>query len=81
LTSSSAGQRNSIPTDLPLVVQVSRFDKSKDPRGESEACEIVRRTVDCTLVLIASKADDDPEPQPYLNPYRHWQTSALWCSR
>lgn len=54
-------KQHGIPTDLPLVVQVSRFDKWKDPRGVIEACEVVRRTVDCTLVLVGSKADDDPE--------------------
>jgi len=54
-------KQHGIPTNLPLVVQVSRFDKWKDPRGVIEACEVVRRTVDCTLVLVGSKADDDPE--------------------
>jgi trehalose synthase len=53
--------RYAIPTDLPLVVQVSRFDKWKDPEGVIEACEMVRRTRDCTLVLVGSSADDDPE--------------------
>jgi len=41
-------------------VQVSRFDKWTDPHGVIEACEIVRRSVDCTLVLVGSKADNDP---------------------
>jgi len=31
--------RHGIPTDLPLVVQVSRFDKWKDPRGVIEPAE------------------------------------------
>jgi trehalose synthase len=53
--------RHRIPTDLPLVVQVSRFDKWKDPQGVIAACEIARQTVDCTLVLVGSTADDDPE--------------------
>jgi trehalose synthase len=54
-------QRYGIPTDLPLVVQVSRFDRWKDPQGVIEACKIARQTTDCMLVLIGSKADDDPE--------------------
>jgi trehalose synthase len=53
--------RYAIPADLPLVVQVSRFDKWKDPQGVIAACDLVRRTVDCTLVLVGSSADDDPE--------------------
>jgi trehalose synthase len=63
-------RQHGIPTDLPLVVQVSRFDKWTDPHGVIEACEIVRRSVDCTLVLVGSKADNDPEPQPYWDRYR-----------
>jgi len=53
--------RHGIPTDLPLVVQVSRFDRWKDPEGVIEACKIARRATDFTLVLVGSKADDDPE--------------------
>jgi len=52
-----------IPTDLPLVVQVSRFDKWKDPQGVIDAFKIARRQVDCTLVLVGNVATDDPEGQ------------------
>lgn len=50
-----------IPTDLPLVVQVSRFDPWKDPKGVIQAFEIARREVDATLVLLGNFATDDPE--------------------
>lgn len=50
-----------IPTDLPLVVQVSRFDRWKDPEGVIEAFRIARKEVDCTLVLLGNVATDDPE--------------------
>jgi trehalose synthase len=50
-----------IPTDLPLVVQVSRFDPWKDPEGVVEAFKIARREVDATLVLLGNFATDDPE--------------------
>jgi trehalose synthase len=52
-----------IPTDLPLVVQVSRFDKWKDPHGVIDAFQIARKQVDCTLVLVGNIATDDPEGQ------------------
>jgi trehalose synthase len=52
-----------IPTDLPLIVQVSRFDRWKDPEGVIEAFQMVRRQVDCTLVLVGNVATDDPEGQ------------------
>ena len=50
-----------IPTDLPLVVQVSRFDHWKDPQGVVEAFKIARKEVDATLVLLGNVATDDPE--------------------
>ncbi|MDX6750465.1 glycosyltransferase [Geminicoccaceae bacterium 1502E] len=52
-----------IPDDLPLVVQVSRFDRWKDPGGVIEAFRLARREVDCTLVLVGNVATDDPEGQ------------------
>lgn len=52
-----------IPTDLPLVVQISRFDRWKDPQGAIEAFRIARKEVDCTLVLVGNVATDDPEGQ------------------
>ncbi|MGE0426264.1 MAG: glycosyltransferase [Reyranellaceae bacterium] len=52
-----------IPADRPLVVQVSRFDKWKDPKGVIEAFNIARRQVDATLVLVGNVATDDPEGQ------------------
>ena len=50
-----------IPTDLPLVVQVSRYDRWKDPEGVIRAFRIARKEVDATLVLVGNVAADDPE--------------------
>jgi trehalose synthase len=50
-----------IPTDLPLVVQISRFDRWKDPEGVIKAFKIARKHVDATLVLLGNVATDDPE--------------------
>lgn len=50
-----------IPTDLPLIVQISRFDRWKDPKGVIEAFKLARKEVDCTLVLLGNVATDDPE--------------------
>ena len=52
-----------IPTDLPLVVQVSRFDRWKDPAGVVRAFRLARKEVDATLVLVGNVATDDPEGQ------------------
>jgi trehalose synthase len=45
----------------PLIVQVSRFDRFKDPVGVVRAFKMVRRRDDCRLVLVGGGADDDPE--------------------
>ncbi len=50
-----------IPRDLPLVVQISRFDRWKDPEGVIEAFKKARREIDATLVLLGNVATDDPE--------------------
>jgi trehalose synthase len=52
-----------IPRDLPLVVQISRFDKWKDPEGVIKAFGMARKEVDATLVLLGNIATDDPEGQ------------------
>jgi trehalose synthase len=59
-------KHHKIPTDLPLVVQISRFDRWKDPEGVIEAFKLARKEVDCTLVLLGNIAGDDPEgPRVY----------------
>jgi trehalose synthase len=53
--------RHRIPTNRPLVAQISRFDRWKDPMGVIEAFRKARKSVDCTLVLVGNSATDDPE--------------------
>jgi len=50
-----------IPRDLPIVAQVSRFDRWKDPQGVIKAFEKVRKEEGATLVLLGNTATDDPE--------------------
>ncbi len=50
-----------IPTDLPLVAQISRFDPWKDPQGVIEAFKLARKEIPATLVLLGNVATDDPE--------------------
>lgn len=54
-------RRLQIPRDRPLVTQVSRFDRLKDPVGVIEAFKLVRRSVKCRLLLVGGSATDDPE--------------------
>src|SRR5204862_7625896 len=50
-----------IPTDCPLLTQISRFDRWKDPMGVIEAFRKAREQVDCRLVLVGNNASDDPK--------------------
>jgi len=54
-------QRLGIDPARPLVTQVSRFDRLKDPIGCIEAYRLVRRYSDCQLLLVGGGATDDPE--------------------
>lgn len=54
-------EKYSIPTDKPIITQISRFDKWKDPLGVIEVFKLVREKVDCRLVLCGNMATDDPE--------------------
>ena len=52
--------------DRPLILQVSRFDKWKDPLGVLEVFRRVRKEADAQLVLLGNMAADDPEgPQMF----------------
>ncbi len=50
-----------IPTDKPIVTQVSRMDIWKDPEGLLEIFRLVKEKVDCRLVYVYDLASDDPE--------------------
>jgi trehalose synthase len=44
-----------------MMLQVSRFDRFKDPIGVIETYRMVKKYNDCILVLAGSPATDDPE--------------------
>lgn len=50
----------------PLVVQISRFDRFKDPIGVIQACRLVRAVTPLQLVLAGGGATDDPEGKAVL---------------
>ncbi len=52
-----------IDRNIPIISQVSRFDKWKDPIGVIKIFEEVRQKVNCQLVLLGDFASDDPEGQ------------------
>jgi trehalose synthase len=50
-----------IDRSRPVITQISRFDRLKDPVGVIEAYKLVKKYVDCQLVLAGGGATDDPE--------------------
>ncbi|MEA1958342.1 MAG: glycosyltransferase [Chloroflexota bacterium] len=51
-----------IDPNRPLIIQVSRFDRWKDPFGVIEVFKLAKETVPgLQLALVGSLADDDPE--------------------
>jgi len=63
-------ERFNLPMDRNIILQVSRFDRFKDPVGVIEAYRDVKKYNDCILVLAGSPATDDPEADAVLEEVR-----------
>ena len=50
-----------IDRSRPVVTQISRFDRLKDPLGVVKAYQMAKKYVDFQLVLAGGSASDDPE--------------------
>ena len=64
-----------IPIDRPIILQVSRFDRFKDPIGVIKAFRIVKKYNDCILVIAGSPATDDPEGEIVLNEVKEYASN------
>ncbi len=53
--------RFEIAQDKPILLQVGRFDRFRDPLGVINAYRLVKKHDDCRLVLAGSAATDDQE--------------------
>jgi trehalose synthase len=62
--------RFGIDRSRPILLQVSRFDRFKDPLGVLAAYRLVRQSFDCQLVLAGGGASDDPEGPRVLDEVR-----------
>ncbi len=60
-----------VPTDKPLITQISRFDKWKDPLGVVDVFKKVKEKIDCRLVLCGNMATDDPEGLAIFEKIKH----------
>ncbi|MDD5584021.1 MAG: glycosyltransferase, partial [Candidatus Omnitrophica bacterium] len=54
-------KKYNIVEDKPIITQISRFDRLKDPVGVVEAYQQVKKYIDCQLILAGGTASDDPE--------------------
>lgn len=50
-----------INLDKPIILQVSRFDRFKGPLGVIRAYRMVKKEINCQLILAGGEASDDPE--------------------
>ncbi|GAG11012.1 unnamed protein product, partial [marine sediment metagenome] len=50
-----------IASDKPVIAQISRFDYLKDPLGVVDVYKLVKKYIDCQLVLAGGTSADDPE--------------------
>jgi trehalose synthase len=66
----ASAERHGLRRDLPVVVQVSRFDRFKDPIGVIRAYRLVRAHLPLQLVLVGGTASDDPEGELVLEEVR-----------
>jgi trehalose synthase len=63
-------RRLNVSTDKPILLQVSRFDRFKDPLGVIQAYRLVKKHHDLRLVLAGGGATDDPEGETVLEEVR-----------
>ncbi|HOL71454.1 MAG TPA: glycosyltransferase [Bryobacteraceae bacterium] len=63
-------ERFGIDPRRPILTQISRFDRFKDPLGVIAAYRMVRKRFDCQLVLAGGGATDDPEGEEVLQQVR-----------
>jgi trehalose synthase len=54
-------EKYQLDPERPIVTQISRFDRLKDPLGVIAAYKMVKRRHACQLVLAGGSANDDPE--------------------
>ena len=56
--------------EIPLILQVSRYDRFKDPLGVIEAYKLASKLTPLQLVLAGGGASDDPEGEAVLQEVR-----------
>jgi len=68
--------RFGIDKEKPIITQISRFDYLKDPIGVIKAFKLVKKYIDCQLVLAGGGACDDPEGEKVLEEVKNEASSS-----
>ncbi len=63
-------KKHGIRKNKPVITQISRFDRLKDPLGVIQTYKLVKKYTDCQLVLAGGTASDDPEGAQVLEEVR-----------
>ena len=64
-------EKYGLDPERPIITQISRFDRLKDPVGVIQAYRLVKRRYEtCQLVLAGGGATDDPEGEQVLQEVR-----------
>ena len=63
-------EKYGIERNKPIITQISRFDRLKDPVGVIQAYKLVKKYCDCRLILAGGTAVDDPEGMKVLDEVR-----------
>ncbi|RLG23139.1 glycosyl transferase family 1 [Methanosarcinales archaeon] len=53
--------KHGIFADKPIITQISRFDRLKDLPGTIDAYKLVKKQMDCQLIIAGGVASDDPQ--------------------
>jgi len=59
-----------LDSEIPMILQVSRYDRFKDPVGVIQAYKMVKKLTPVQLVLAGGGASDDPEGEAVLEEVR-----------
>ena len=63
-------EKYGLDPERPIITQISRFDRLKDPIGVIRSYRLVKRRYDCQLILAGGGASDDPEGEQVLREVR-----------
>jgi trehalose synthase len=63
-------EKHGLDPKLPIVLQVSRYDRLKDPVGVIQGFKLAARSHPCQLVLVGAEVRDDPESAAVLSEVR-----------